>query len=192
LRKRLRNFLTLLSLLLCAAAVALWIRGYRRMDIVHLRTDARWYYVESLQGSLAVGTWRTANHDPRTFLLARPVSYESVPRETSAWLLPNYEKTAVTRLHALGFQYMLATDVGPHHMVVVPAWSVALLAAGLPAAAALRRRRNRRRARAGCCARCGYDLRATPERCPECGWEAVPVKPGAPSGPLSPVPGGEG
>jgi hypothetical protein len=54
--------------------------------------------------------------------------------------------------------------------VSVPAWFAAL-ASGAAAVLALRpwRLRGLRRATPGRCPACGYDLRATPDRCPECG-----------------------
>jgi hypothetical protein len=53
--------------------------------------------------------------------------------------------------------------------IVLPFYAVVFTTAFLPAVWAIRRTVARRQARQGCCARCGYDLRATPDRCPECG-----------------------
>jgi hypothetical protein len=53
--------------------------------------------------------------------------------------------------------------------VLLPTWSLIaalLLPMGLWAGIGWR---QRRRVKAGHCVNCGYDLRATPEKCPECG-----------------------
>ncbi|HEX4796339.1 MAG TPA: hypothetical protein VH370_21300 [Humisphaera sp.] len=54
----------------------------------------------------------------------------------------------------------------------LPIWPIAILLAIPSAVSAVRHRRRRRRVRIGHCAECGYDLRETPERCPECGTPA--------------------
>ena len=53
-------------------------------------------------------------------------------------------------------------------------WPVAVAATTTPAVWIWRRRRERKRMNHGFCQRCGYDLRATPERCPECGAAGIP------------------
>jgi hypothetical protein len=49
---------------------------------------------------------------------------------------------------------------------------VTLLLGGIVAHREWQRRRRETWIAQGCCAQCGYDLRATPERCPECGRDA--------------------
>ncbi len=64
-----------------------------------------------------------------------------------------------------------ATTVAVPHVV-----AAAVLFA--PAAAAAAVLSHRRRTRTGRCGRCGYDLRATADRCPECGTAVAAVLPG--------------
>lgn len=68
---------------------------------------------------------------------------------------------------AAGF-YILLDQSDRDAAVVIPCWCLILITAAL-GVFGLKRRRNHR---AGCCRVCGYDLRATPDRCPECGMRA--------------------
>jgi hypothetical protein len=65
------------------------------------------------------------------------------------------------------------TPLGTFYTWNTPYWKLATLFAALPAyrlQLQLRTARRQRRERLkGHCLACGYDLRATPDRCPECG-----------------------
>jgi hypothetical protein len=60
-------------------------------------------------------------------------------------------------------------NASPYDAVIVPYWFIALLLAAPWWGRWIVRGIARLRPRPGTCKRCGYDLRATPDRCPECG-----------------------
>ena len=162
-RRRLINLLSLVSLLLCVATVVLWSRshwhghrvGYRRVG-----TAGEWHRDVSLacmsgQFSLTRSRWDA----PSAPVDAGWYVDERHPR-------PGYDMDG--GLAGIQHRTVAAPDRWLSE-IRIPMWAVALALAVPPALAARRWRRDRRLASAGLCPRCGYDLRATPERCPECG-----------------------
>ncbi len=82
---------------------------------------------------------------------------------------------------ALGFRYLHTNGWVPiaqlswnyptarSTAVFIPHWAIAATFAFLPATAMFAALRRRHRAHRGLCQFCGYDLRASEDRCPECG-----------------------
>ena len=70
--------------------------------------------------------------------------------------------------------------------LAVPLWFWIAAGVPLPAVAGVRRLNVLLRRRRGMCPACSYDLRASPGRCPECGWAATVAKMGAAHLPVDP------
>ena len=71
-----------------------------------------------------------------------------------------------------------ATFAGADYRYVIPYWAIMIVSAIAPSIVArrfIRRLRENKRAKAGLCRKCGYDLRATRQRCPECGTMAASI-----------------
>jgi hypothetical protein len=173
------NAATMLSLALCAALIALWVRSHSTVDAIsRSRPNGPYHRLISDRGTL---TWQSASNCPYaggfSWMRAKPPAVQGsgygggvAASDGRLWeqaLVLKASGTLATEVALLGGPRR--TDAEAQH----PTWAAVAATTLLPVARLgswlLRIRRRRRQSRAGLCARCGYDLRATPGRCPECG-----------------------
>jgi hypothetical protein len=157
--KRLLNLLTLLSLLLCVAVVALWVRSYLVQDHLTVRRPHRHITVGTEYGAFVI--FHTSYDDD----IGTSWNWNVEPLPYQPGLSP-LALALVTIEATQGFS--------PQTLVIVlPQWAVAAVFGTFPVGRLIRHHRSRRRHGSDACRRCGYDLRATPDRCPECGTIAA-------------------
>jgi hypothetical protein len=173
--RRLLNLSTALSLLICLAAAALWVRSYDAWDRVLYQTDEdprgdqRCF---ELGWNRGVFVFRHHHIAGLGRLYAEKDGLHMEHDEPAGEpLRARYDRRPV--LLGFSFDAPVTTSVPPatwwRYSVHVPHYAVVTAAAVPPVARLRSRRRRRARDRRGLCAGSGYDLRATPDRCPECG-----------------------
>jgi hypothetical protein len=193
LRRSLSAVLTVLSLLLSIAAASLWVRSYwRDTTLESTKLQAR--------GNLwRFSTWELKwvrgdlNWDETVWLLNSPSMFNEPDwGDLSGKLILRDRPVAdviilkQTPLQHLWFRFNWksyhnspedpdpTTVWGSSRLIQIPLWLLVLVFGAAPT---IRGWRVIRKTRShGICQRCGYDLRATPERCPECGRVTAPEK----------------
>lgn len=192
---RILTILSALSLLLFVATGVGWVRSYITADLLQyyrtvsvngLMDDQESYQFSSGNGGWSVewGMTRFVYSSPQEAAQIRQQSgYVYDGRFQLSWMKaarwyggPIYRPQSAW--HLLGFEYR-CSGARPNAVVeVTMPWAVPLMVVGAyPGWRAWRAWRTRRRFAAGRCQSCGYDLRASKERCPECG-AAIPTKTG--------------
>ena len=179
--KRLRRImfegLTVVSVLICVAAFLQWFNqgllghledvhwessagtsGTDRRGIGALRNQVSVYHLTTAESNSSVGLSR-----PHGFFWTRFAVSDT--------------RAALGETNSFGFGCEIAqrpSQAGNYNYLIVPLWFVFGMGSVLPFGRIIRRCLRRRKIGVGCCNVCGYDMRATPYRCPECG--TIPKK----------------
>lgn len=157
--RRLFTGTSVLSLLVCLAAASVWVRtSYGR--------PISWWFVDNPhnEGNLSV---RRGSLSMDYVLIMEMTLFQNPP---SAQLLAD-------GFVKCGFSVERTPWRGRKtaaYRAVIPMWAILAAFGLLPAAWTIRRLTSRRLAGPGACTICGYDLRASKDRCSECGT-IIPV-----------------
>ena len=169
--RRRPRVVTLVTIAVATVLALAWLRSYWVSDGVFWKDKRVMLRVMSSRGQVLVGYWRSVGtHDfPQV-----GIGYtRRLPRDVAEMAVrPEIGSAPDWRWSRLGL--VLERDQGSiarGWVAIVPYWVVLLAVATLAFGKRLLwtpivRRRRRRRGR---CVACGYDLRGSTDRCPECG-----------------------
>src|SRR5688572_6333463 len=180
-RRRRFSSILHLSLIVLAAVCVLWMRSYWRGDCVNLWNRSHSVSLESRAGYLSamvsnlhgdaagavywnsvVGRLSDERRGRRALATANfmGVSFCKDIRPGSAVGLVDQVVNAGMRI---------PQGMVKRYLLWIPYWAVAMLAAAPGVLALWRRKRLHRRQATGLCIQCGYNLRGSALKCPECG-----------------------
>lgn len=192
-----------LSLLLCVISAATWTLGYSGTIRNPAVSDASWRFVNWRGQLVILHTRFVPTPpaayitcDLRTngkILLVLGKEMVFVPPAGEFTLPPRNPVTVLSRPYTaldltsgwpsrnfFGFGFTSTPKPDPRkHLfldakaVVLPWWLLVLITAALPARGIWQWQKLRRRRDPRFCAGCGFDLRASPQRCPECGLAVI-------------------
>lgn len=176
-----RGILALLSVALCALVLVCWVASHRRpartLRVGPAPAGERYllcgagglYFVTQEVGQSTDGSWKAQITD------YGDVTVRFSSSIASGRMYPASYGVGVGRPHVFTFTLYAGPGANAaclitYRAIGLPFWLLAIVTA-LPPTAWLvgHQRRRRRESPRGLCRRCGYDLRATPGRCPECG-----------------------
>lgn len=182
-RRRIGSIAAGVSGILLILTAVLWVRGYFRSDAVFIvaasdsaDNPVKVFTLYSGRGGVAF-TWIDLSYrDSHSIsILLKRFAYRSESHPES----PYAQAGKGASFHAAGFEIRQSTESFnstkiTSNSAVVPHWFLLISFAIPPLWWFFKIRSLRRRQMEGYCSNCGYDLRATPDRCPECGRNAVP------------------
>ena len=178
------NILAPVSLMLCVAACILWARSHKlydsldaapqgkRLYLIHSHCGQLWFEARTYtEDVVARGPrWQTSDRSPPLLEVLEPGDYAY---DYWGFALADSERSAPPPGPRLPYIdvliYPTAWPLPTVKALAIPHWALALCLAAMPTWAILRVYWSNKRRRSGLCSVCSYDLRATPDRCPECG-----------------------
>jgi len=158
-----------LSAMLAIASTALWVRSHWFHESVGLIGPVRGLTLDSMTGLLRVefgqGATSTMHHGWQAH--SEVISHDSHSRQFTLW--SELDGVGVRGGFA-GFAFRrIVSPTRTVYSCYAPHWSLILLLLPLPLQSFLLARRRLHRLKHNLCPTCAYDLRASKDRCPECG-----------------------
>lgn len=165
-RRPLFTALSALSLLVGVVTLGLWMRSYWVSDSFDWGMPGVRHSIWSNRGS--IGWDRIDITKSRQASFSRGTGYDRHPAGASNDTFPpTWSFGRLAWRHAV-FSLTPGSGAVDIRSLRIPDWPIVVAMSVLPGLWLMTRRRRNRRPD-GLCRRCGYDLRATPGRCPECG-----------------------